>query len=371
MRNYATLLGHLALPLLALAGPLTPPPGPVAPTAKPLAEVEPRIAINATNTPGDADSLFKITQPGSYYLTGNITGVVGKHGIEITASGVTLDLNGFDLVGVPAMGFFDGVAAGASGLKGLAVLNGSIRNWGSNGVDLETGGAKGCRVEGVRTSGNSSVGIFIGSETIVRNCTSTGDAGGILTGFGCAISDCIVASSTVNGVFIGPGSVISRCSVYNNASTGVGTGTGCAVSQCSVYANGGDGISVEYGSTVTDCTTTFNNGDGIRWASNCTIRSNTSTADGLFDGAGVHATGNNNRIEGNTCSDADRGVHVDGTRNIIIRNTCSGNTGNWVIAANNLLGPILDRSAPASAGIVGNSAPGNLSSTDPNANFTF
>jgi len=62
----------------ASAGDLNPPPGPVAPTMKSLSEVEPRIAINATNTPGDADSLFKITQPGSYYLTGNITGVAGK-----------------------------------------------------------------------------------------------------------------------------------------------------------------------------------------------------------------------------------------------------------------------------------------------------
>src|SRR6185295_11122012 len=82
-----------------LAGPLDPPAGPILPTYKTLNEVEPRIVINAANTPGDADSLFKITQPGSYYLTGNITGVAGKHGIEVVASGVTLDLNGFDLLG--------------------------------------------------------------------------------------------------------------------------------------------------------------------------------------------------------------------------------------------------------------------------------
>jgi len=65
------------------AGDLNPPPGPVASTMKTLSEVEPRIAVNSINTPGDADSLFKITQPGSYYLTGNITGVAE------TAQGVT------------------------------------------------------------------------------------------------------------------------------------------------------------------------------------------------------------------------------------------------------------------------------------------
>ena len=50
----------------AFSGSLTPPAGPVAPTPGP----EPRIAINATNTPGDADSVYRIAQPGSYYLTG-------------------------------------------------------------------------------------------------------------------------------------------------------------------------------------------------------------------------------------------------------------------------------------------------------------
>ncbi|HRJ49802.1 MAG TPA: hypothetical protein PKU91_04680, partial [Phycisphaerales bacterium] len=90
-----TVIGAMAVS----AGPLDPPAGPVAGTYKTLTEVEPRIAINAVNTPGGANSLFRITQPGSYYLTGNITGVIGKHGIEIAASGVTIDLMGFDLQG--------------------------------------------------------------------------------------------------------------------------------------------------------------------------------------------------------------------------------------------------------------------------------
>ena len=81
-------------PFLLAQGPLTPPGAP-APTMKTLDQIEPRIAINATNTPGDASSLFRIAQPGSYYLTGNITGVAGKDGIEIASSNVTIDLMGF------------------------------------------------------------------------------------------------------------------------------------------------------------------------------------------------------------------------------------------------------------------------------------
>src|SRR5262245_7050708 len=74
---------------LLVAGPLTPPACPVASSYKTLAEVEPRVAINAANTPGTGTCLFKITAPGSYYLTGNITGASGRHGIEISSSNVT------------------------------------------------------------------------------------------------------------------------------------------------------------------------------------------------------------------------------------------------------------------------------------------
>ncbi|MDP1661323.1 MAG: hypothetical protein Q8L55_05350, partial [Phycisphaerales bacterium] len=168
----ARALAALLLCSVALAGPLDPPAGPVAPTAKPLAEVEPRTAINATNTPGDADSLFKITQPGSYYLTGNITGVVGKHGIEIVASGVTLDLNGFDLVGVAAMGAFDGVSVTLSSQRNIAVVNGSVRNWGDEGVDLGSSFTLNGRVEGVHANGNAGTGISAGPASTVTNCSA-------------------------------------------------------------------------------------------------------------------------------------------------------------------------------------------------------
>src|SRR5688572_18815184 len=71
-------------------GSLTPP-GPPSPTFKTLQQVEPRAPI--TNLP------FTISQPGSYYLTTNLTSATT--GITIAASGVTLDLLGFELAGVP------------------------------------------------------------------------------------------------------------------------------------------------------------------------------------------------------------------------------------------------------------------------------
>src|SRR6478672_7546607 len=87
-----------ATPKILAQGGLTPP-GPPAPTMKTLDQVEARTPVDAAHTPGDASNLFIISQPGAYYLTGNITGVAGKAGIKITANDVTLDLNGFALVG--------------------------------------------------------------------------------------------------------------------------------------------------------------------------------------------------------------------------------------------------------------------------------
>ena len=93
----------------AFAGPLTPPGAP-APTMKTLHEIEPSTPINATNTPGDADAVFVISQSGPYHLTEDVIGEVGKHGIQINTNNVTLDLRGFNLEGVA--GSLDGVKSG-------------------------------------------------------------------------------------------------------------------------------------------------------------------------------------------------------------------------------------------------------------------
>jgi hypothetical protein len=53
-------------------GSLTPPGAPAA-TMKSLDQIASTgIALNSTNTAGDANVHFIISQPGSYYLTGNL-----------------------------------------------------------------------------------------------------------------------------------------------------------------------------------------------------------------------------------------------------------------------------------------------------------
>src|SRR5437763_11008128 len=98
----------LFLPLAAFSqGSLTPPGAP-APTMKKLDEVEPRTNLQATPAAVGVDTTnpsyhFIISQPGSYYLSANVL-VTKANGIQISAEGVTLDLNGFQVSGVTAAG---------------------------------------------------------------------------------------------------------------------------------------------------------------------------------------------------------------------------------------------------------------------------
>ena len=379
--------------ILTIAGPLDPPAGAVSATYKTLTEVEPRIPINAANTPGDADSLFKITQPGSYYLTGNITGMIGQHGIEIVSSGVTVDLNGFDLQGV-AMAL-DGVSVTSVGLSNIAVVGGSIRNWGSQGIDLGSFTATNCRIDRVCVSENLGTGIFVANDTTITNCSAIENGGngfgvgtncilnncssarnlssGIATSIGCAIAACSANGNSNGGIVAGNGSTIAQCTVYQNGGAGIYCGIGSTVSSSSSMGNNGDGISTSNGCMVIDCTSRANSLDGVLVGSNCTVRGNSCTDNGSggSNAANIHATGVDTRIEGNNCAGADRGVEVDIAGNIIIKNSCAGNTIDWDIAANNIVGPILDRRAPSNAAINGFTAPDSTGTAHPNANFSY
>lgn len=144
-------LAGVGLMLLAaapgLAGPLDPPPGPITSTGKVLADIEPRTAINASNTPGDSTCVFKITRPGSYCFTGNILGAAGKSGILIalgpSGGHVSIDMRGFTLQGVPES--LDGITDRGPGWSpnqtcdiGSTSGTGGIRDWGGIGLVLHS-----------------------------------------------------------------------------------------------------------------------------------------------------------------------------------------------------------------------------------------
>lgn len=329
----------------ASGGPLDPPAGPILSTGKTLTEVEPRVAINQTNTPGDATSVFRITQPGSYYLTQNVTGVSGRHGIRIASSRVTIDLNGLNLTGVP--GSLDGIAV--DGIRDrLRIRNGTVTSWGGRGVMLfiSTSSESGV-IEDMIVSGNQGDGIVGINAMIARRCVSSGNVGvGFIAPGYAVVRDCVARNNSGPGFQIAFG-VVSRCNASGNTQSGFAISTQSIVSDCVASANTQNGIQVGFISQ---------------------IRGNVCAGNGA---AGILATGADNIIDGNTSISNATGIRVDGTGNLIIRNACSSNSPNYNFVASNRYGQVVDITATGSAAVSGNTAASTLGSTNPWANFAF
>lgn len=238
----------------ASAGPLDPPGAP-APT---LPQVEPRMPIPPVGWNGTFP--ITISQPGSYFLTGNLT-VGGPQGaIVISASGVTLDLDGYRIANA-GNNSNTGILGGAS----VTVRNGRLTNW-SYGVNLgnhatvqdievDTGTGYGisvldgsvvkdCQVWGM------NFGIATGPNTRVTGCTLTQNNVGVQAGDEATIEDNVVMANTY-GVFFADSAnvVIARNHVANNAGADIDIG-----------ANSQDAIITE--NELQSCTSVVDGGSG-------------------------------------------------------------------------------------------------------------
>ncbi|MEL7472148.1 MAG: hypothetical protein AAGK04_02440 [Planctomycetota bacterium] len=204
---------ELAVVVAALAGPLTPPAGAVGSSYKTLDQVEPRTAIESLP--------FTITQPGSYYLTGDLSSA--GNGIIVNASDVTIDLMGFTITGSDPTQFSGIEQVFPFGNKNLTVRNGTVRNF-DDGVVAFTGSFEGYGItfENLRVIDVTSRGIAAGaSNCLIVNCyarqvgAGTGVFGG--EGLGCVggvIVNCR-ASGFSGGIIVNQG-VMSNCHASDN-----------------------------------------------------------------------------------------------------------------------------------------------------------
>ncbi len=256
------------------AGPLDPPAGPIVPSYKTLTEVEPRTAINATNTPGDAASVYLITQGGSYYLTGNAAGVKGKYTIAVLAENVTIDLNGFTIIG--GEGSLHGIFM-PSAQRGFTVRNGTIRDHGGCGVLAL--GAYGGRYQDLLLIGNVEVGLAPGPASLVErvqsienldhgflltnapssllvDCTAAGCATGFAVGAGeINYTRCTASANRGNGIELKAGGRATSCISAVNVGVGfVVVGSRCSLDGCNAEGNGAEGFLIGgTGSTLNRC----------------------------------------------------------------------------------------------------------------------
>jgi hypothetical protein len=266
--------------------------------------------------PGDGTAQRIISVPGSYYLTTNLAGVAGLNGISIRANNVTLDLNGFALVGAP--GSLDGINA-TMPWRNVEIRSGNIENWGGDGVDTSL--VSDGRFVNLRSVGNGANGLNLGTRSVVTECQASSNAiHGILVSGG-VVKQCIaVANGFVGGVpGLGHGFFMSAP-----------LGESDVIQHCVAVTNATDGINVApglpgRGAVIADNSTKNNLSDGIEVYNHCIIRGNNALANG---GSGIHVIGmgTGNRIEENHLSLNPMGVLCDPptVANLVIKNSSQG-----------------------------------------------
>jgi hypothetical protein len=195
-------------------------------------------ALAGAVTPGDTPGFpVTISLPGSYRLSGNLTVPnANTTAISITASHVTIDLNGFSIIGPTVCigapvtscsptGTGEGVSA-AIGIKHITVSNGLIFGMGGIGIHISGGAAN---IEKMHIESNGQAGIFIVSSIVSGNLVNSNGNEGIVANLSTVTGNNSFDNHSTGISAICP-SVIFGNTAYNNGVANIAGGAGCATS---------------------------------------------------------------------------------------------------------------------------------------------
>ena len=171
------------------------------------------IEINQAIVEANGGFPYVISEPGSYNLTGNLT-VPDENtsAILVQADDVTLDLNGFAIIGpvqctaengsVSCSPEGTGVGVAAPSAFPTVVRNGSVRGMGLGGVIITFG-----RVEGIRALENGDRGIYLQQSGVVRGCLAelNGRAGIVITEASSVVEHSIARFNPAGGIVLSGG----------------------------------------------------------------------------------------------------------------------------------------------------------------------
>jgi parallel beta-helix repeat protein len=221
--------------------------------------VDGTIEINQAKVLANGGFPYTISNTGSYRLTGNLTIAGSTDGIDVTAPGVTIDMNGFSITGNTGLG------TGINNSDG----EGTVENGKVVGFSTAVAGGSFGIIRKVHAEENSHFGIQAGDHSVVEGCTA--DFNGGPTGIGIAcFNGCEISGNTANqngadGIdCTGIGCVISRNTAYFNNKVGINcSGSGCEISGNTADSNGTSGISCGGSGCLISGNAVFSNVTGI------------------------------------------------------------------------------------------------------------
>ena len=224
------------------------------------------ITNGLTGCPTGGHFPIVICQPGSYRLSGNLTVPDAiTDAIDTNVDDVTLDLNGFSILGPHVQGPGNGITSCNSN---ITVSNGTIRGLGGDGILLN---ASGIRIEGVKAVGNGFHGIVAGvsGDSIVTLCQASSNANIGIFGRG-SLTNSSANGNSVDGVnWVGsvPGTVSQNNG--GNGFNGSGTFTGNTAIGNSAFGIDSPGIS-----SVIVSNALYSNGKNINAGSGSVVLNN-------------------------------------------------------------------------------------------------
>jgi hypothetical protein len=172
---------------------------------------------------------IKITKSGSYILKSNLVPPTNTTAIDIQANNVSVDLNGFAIIGTPTVPNVRAIHQSSG--TGVYLRNGQV-----SGLCIGLG--QNALVEDIiALNCTSTDAIDVGpNSTVLRSQALSGHDSGIVCGGpgnNCLFADDVATANPVNGIVcIGSGCNFARNTTNGNGSIGTGNGLDCNGSAC-------------------------------------------------------------------------------------------------------------------------------------------
>jgi hypothetical protein len=350
--------------------------GPVAPLGPTMRNIYDKIAVTdqglaearipINSLPSSATALHRIDSPGVYYMTGNLVVPAGSSAIEVNASNVEIEFDGFTIFG--ASGGTVPCIYTPSPQRCIGIYDAGFSGWFGNTIDLSNSSycyLEECWFEGCNGLA-SAVGPYVcllGSGGTIDDCNAMSCLGSIMAvGDLGTIEECVVVNGT-DGCFFSSGrAVIEDNFALNTTGFGISVASGSVVIGNRIVATGG--IEAGGASVISE-----NDIDGGNVAISVT-GSGANVEENHINNCptAIDVTGSGHVIDGNQMSNVSLGISMQPStsRCFVVRNVVRLNPGGnaYALTAGNTWGPIVN-----AEGIGDLSGSGTL--TDPWSNFQY